>query len=191
MRCFNTAGPCEPRFHYMLPAAERLPEAPRLVAQGACFVVHAPRQTGKTTTLRALAQALTAQGRYAALHVTCEIGEIGEDDYQAVQRTLLRTIQREATAMLPAELQPLSGGQPWLVNALAREIIDEMGIAPPTPLTAAHIEEAKEHLILARATHLDSLVARLGEDRVRRIIEPLLAGESPAGGVTYASTARC
>jgi len=38
------------------------------------------------------------------------------------------------------------------------------------------VEEAKERLILARATHLDSLVARLEEPRVRRVIEPLLAG---------------
>jgi stage III sporulation protein SpoIIIAA len=41
----------------MIPAAERLPEAPGLIDQGAYFVVHAPRQTGKTTTLRAIARA--------------------------------------------------------------------------------------------------------------------------------------
>jgi hypothetical protein len=55
VRFFNVSGPCDPRFHYMLPAIERLPEAPALVERGAHFVVHAPRQTGKTTTLRALA----------------------------------------------------------------------------------------------------------------------------------------
>jgi hypothetical protein len=38
-------------------------------------------------------------------------------------------------------------------------------------------DEAKDRLILARATHLDSLAARLGEPRVRRVIEPLIAGE--------------
>lgn len=38
-----------------------------------------------------------------------------------------------------------------------------MGIAPPEPITAAHVEQAKERLILARQTHLDSLTARLGE----------------------------
>ncbi len=70
----------------------------------------------------------------------------------------------------------LTCGQPWLVNALAREIVDKMRIAPPEPITAEHVEQAKERLILARATHLDSLVARLHEDRVRRVIEPLLAG---------------
>ncbi|MPZ28496.1 MAG: ATP-binding protein [Micromonosporaceae bacterium] len=68
-------------------------------------------------------------------------------------------------------------GQPWLVNAIAAEVIDRMQIAAPTPITAEHVDEAKERLILARATHLDSLAARLGEPRVRRIIEPLIAGD--------------
>lgn len=53
-------------------------------------------------------------------------------------------------------------GQPWLVNALAREIVEEMAIPSDTPVTAEHVDEAKERLILARATHLDSLAARLG-----------------------------
>jgi hypothetical protein len=78
----------------------------------------------------------------------------------------------------------LTRGQPWLVNSLAREVTQKMGIAPPAPITADHVEAAKERLILARATHLDSLVARLHEPRVRRIIEPLMAGIL-TGGDTY------
>ncbi len=68
-------------------------------------------------------------------------------------------------------------GQPRLVNALAREVVEEMGVPSDRPITAEHMEEAKERLILARATHLDSLAARLGEDRVRRVIQPVIAGE--------------
>jgi hypothetical protein len=70
----------------------------------------------------------------------------------------------------------LTRGQPWLVNALAREIVDKMRVPLPEPITVAHVEQAKERLILARATHLDSRVARLTEPRVRRVIEPLMAG---------------
>ena len=319
MRFFNTAGPCDPRFHYMLPAAERLPEGPELVAEGAYFVVHAPRQTGKSTTLRALAKELTAQGQYAVLHFSCETGEVAGDDYAEAQRAVLESMRRWAAVDLPSDLQPpapwpaagetqllaaglhawaracprplvlffdeidalrgkslitvlrqlrdiyamrpdaapwsvalcglrdvrdyraaaggdperagtsspfnikteslrlgdftpeevaalysqrtvetgqafedeavarafaLTRGQPWLVNALAREITKRMRIAPPAPITAAHVEQAKERLILARATHIDSLVARLGEPRVRRIIEPLMAG-TLVSSVTY------
>ncbi|WP_437305496.1 hypothetical protein [Sorangium sp. So ce388] len=42
-RRFNTAGPCRPDLHYMIPAAQRLPEAPLLVEQASYFVLHAPR----------------------------------------------------------------------------------------------------------------------------------------------------
>ena len=64
-------------------------------------------------------------------------------------------------------------GQPWLVNALAREVTVKMGVSPPEPITAEHIDEAKERLILARATHLDYLATRLAEPRVERVIQPL------------------
>ncbi|MBI5487649.1 MAG: AAA family ATPase [Deltaproteobacteria bacterium] len=316
MRRFNTAGPCDPEMHYMLPPEPRLPEARGLVAQNGYFVVHAPRQTGKTTTLRALARTLTAEGTYAALHFSCEAGEPARDDYLGAQRAVLGDIRASAALMLPPELRPpdpwpaadpeqlltaalgawavacprpvvlffdeidalrgeslrsvlrqlragftrrpaafpasvalcglrdvrdykaasggdpsrlgtsspfnikikslrigdfnegdvralygqhttetgqafseealvrafeLTGGQPWLVNALVREAIEEMRVPPADTITAEHLEEAKERLVLARQTHLDSLVARLHEPRVRRIIEPLLAGSVVLG----------
>ncbi|MCL9795526.1 P-loop NTPase family protein [Frankia sp. AgKG'84/4] len=56
---------------------------PGLVDQDGYFVVHAPRQTGKTTALRALAAELTASGRSAALYFSCEFGEAAGDDYRA------------------------------------------------------------------------------------------------------------
>jgi hypothetical protein len=48
-RWFNTAGPCKPDDHYMLPVAARLPQVRPLIDQKSYFVVHAPRQVGKTT----------------------------------------------------------------------------------------------------------------------------------------------
>ena len=60
---FNTAGPCIPSKHYMLPALDRLPEIRRLVAMERYFVVHAPRQTGKTTALKASADYRKALAR--------------------------------------------------------------------------------------------------------------------------------
>ncbi|TCJ33304.1 ATP-binding protein [Parafrankia sp. BMG5.11] len=324
-RWFNTAGPCVPALHYMIPAAARLPEVPGLVAQHGYFVVHAPRQTGKTTTLRALAQELTASGRYAAVLTSCEPGRPWPDDVGAAERAVLRTLQERAADALPAELRPPAGpeapagallssalaawsracprpvvlvldeidalegrtlisvlsqlrsgatgrpenfpmsvalcglrdlrdchprnrfaiprvpgtagggnadrlggpspfniivkslrlgnftldeirelygqhtsdtgqpftdgaverafeltdGQPWLVNALANEIIVGMAVRAPTPITAEHVEKAAERLIQTRATHLDSLVDKLNDSRVRAIIEPLITGTPP------------
>lgn len=56
----------------MLPAGERLPQARLLAEQGRYFVVHAPRQTGKTTAMNSPAQELTGGGRRVALRFSCE-----------------------------------------------------------------------------------------------------------------------
>jgi hypothetical protein len=73
------------------------------------FVVHAPRQTGKTTTLSALASELTSTGRYAALHFSRELGRAAGENYGAAQRGILQGIRRRAPATLPPDLRP----PPW------------------------------------------------------------------------------
>ena len=70
-----------------------------------------------------------------------------------------------------------SGGQPWLVNALARESIEKIhDFRYDEPITVADIETAKETIIRRRDTHVDSLMDRLREPRVRRVIEPVIFG---------------
>ncbi|MBI4770023.1 MAG: ATP-binding protein, partial [Chloroflexi bacterium] len=60
MRFFNTAGPVRCEYHYCLPPLERLElaEVLMLIDQQKYFVLHAPRQTGKTTFLLALMEHL-------------------------------------------------------------------------------------------------------------------------------------
>ncbi len=72
-------------------------------------MVHAPRQTGKTTALRALAAELTASGGYAALYFSCEFGEAAGDDYRAAERSILQEIRDRADTTLPENLRP----PPW------------------------------------------------------------------------------
>ena len=57
MRFFNTAGPMKPDIHYCIPPLERLDaeQVRSLIRQQKYFVLHAPRQTGKTSALLALA----------------------------------------------------------------------------------------------------------------------------------------
>ena len=71
-KCFNIAGPCFPDEHYMLPALERLPGIMRIVEQRSYFVLHAARQSGKTTALMALAEEINAKGEMIALYFTVE-----------------------------------------------------------------------------------------------------------------------
>ncbi len=70
----------------------------------------------------------------------------------------------------------LSQGQPWIVNALADHAVDRLVRDRSESVPGAHIDAAKEAMILERRTHLDSLFARLQESRVRRVLDPLLAG---------------
>ncbi len=45
------------------------------------------------------------------------------------------------------------------------------------PITVEQLMEAKERLVLSRQTHLDQLADKLSEDRVRRVILPMILGE--------------
>ena len=69
-------------------------------------------------------------------------------------------------------------GQPWLVNAVAREMCfehEELRLRD-RPISESEVYDAREALILRRETHLDQLTDKLREPRVRRVIEPLLSG---------------
>ncbi|MBF0544471.1 MAG: ATP-binding protein [Candidatus Riflebacteria bacterium] len=73
----------------------------------------------------------------------------------------------------------LTRGQPWLVNSLAKKCVWK--IVPEeskAPVTVEHVLKAKEMLIQDRAVHLDSLAERLKEPRVKKIIQPIMTGES-------------
>jgi len=70
-------------------------------------------------------------------------------------------------------------GQPWLVNALAHECVweDRSARDRSVPITLERYKAARERLIQSRATHLDQLIDKLREERVRNVIAPLLAGD--------------
>ncbi len=69
-------------------------------------------------------------------------------------------------------------GQPWLVNAVAREIILKILADDVTrEIRAAHADQAVENIIRRRDTHIDSLLERLKEERVQRVVEPVITGE--------------
>ena len=306
---FNTAGPCQSDIHYMLPSTVRLPEIVNLIAQRNYFVIHAPRQVGKTTAMLTLAQELTASGQYTAVMLSLEVGAAFSDDLGAAELAILGEWKQSIRFRLPKDLQPnewldaeagarigtnlsnwaeqssrplivfldeidalsnetlisvlrqirsgfpnrpqgfpqsvalvgmrdvrdykyasggsdrlntsspfnikvrsftlsnftledvrnlyqqhteatgqiftpeavdlsfhLTQGQPWLVNAIAKEIVEYIAKDPAIPITIELVNQAKEILIKRQDTHLDSLAERLREDRVRAIIQPILSG---------------
>jgi hypothetical protein len=72
-----------------------------------------------------------------------------------------------------------SEGQPWFVNALARETIEEILSNDYRPdITAELIDRAADNLMERRDTHIDFLLDKLHVPQVKRIIEPMLAASS-------------
>lgn len=302
----------------MLPAEDRLPDVEMLLERQEYFTVHAPRQSGKTTSFRSLARRLNAEGRYTCLLFSCETGARLEGDLGASIDAVLDTLRQQAETELDSALQPpppdpsqppstrlrgllsrwarqsprplvlffdevdslrdeallsllrqlrsgfdsrpeafpqsvaliglrdirdyriasregsyrlgtespfninvasirlrnfrrdeiatlyhqhtqdtgqsfeqgaidavwrLTQGQPWLVNALAALAVEKFQPNRQQAIAEKDIEAAKEELILNRGTHLDSLVDRLREPRVQRVLEPILAGQLLAPNV--------
>ena len=320
MRFFNTAGPIDEDMHYHIPPLARLAveDLLLLIRQRKYFVLHAPRQTGKTSALFALRDQLNASGEFRCVYVNVEVGQSAREDVAAAIQAILSALARAARhalddlfvtdvwrsilddagpndalgetlacwaesdakplVLMIDEIDALIGdtllsvlrqlragyperprrfpqsvilcgvrdvrdyrirssaenaiiaggsafniraeslrlgdfshdeveslltqhteetgqvftdearrdvweltqGQPWLVNALAYEACwgNKAGRDRNQAITADAIQDAREQLILRRETHLDQLTDKLQEERVRRVVEPLLSGTS-------------
>jgi hypothetical protein len=323
-RYFNTEGPVRQDRHYQIPPLSRidLRHVERLIEADKYFLLHAPRQTGKTSCLRALVDLLNRRGRHRALYVNVEAAQPSNEDPDKANLEIATAIAHEAALQLGddypggrlqslAELSPLSlvnrllsvwalhdpkpivlvldefdslvgdsllsilrqlragyperpgrfpqsvilcglrdvkdyrldttgspfnilaesmrqgdftrqhveelyaqhtaetgqvfepdavdlaweltRGQPWLVNALAHEVTWYMPEAadPAVPITRALIERAKESIILKESSHIKQLMFRLREDRVRRVILPLLLGNDVRIGLQDDDASYC
>ena len=319
-RFFNTAGPQKPDINYTLNPLSRfdLDEITMLVRQQRYFVLHAPRQTGKTSCMLALRNYLNASGDYICVYINVEGGQGSRNDVESVvkstcdmlaERTrgilksdiplhlrdevqnigkdsMLTTYLRRLSEELPKplvliidEIDALVGdslvsvlrqirsgyddrpksfpqtiilcgvrdvrdyrivqsnqdiitggsafnikaaslklgnftkeeirelymqhtretgqqwdeacfpmvweateGQPWLVNALAHEVTWNMkeNRNRSVTITADMLYRAQEQIIYRRDTHIDILIDKLKEPRVKRVIEPILANSSEA-----------
>ena len=323
MRFFNTEGPIRPDDHYHVPPLDRvnLDDLLGLVRDKRYFVLHAPRQTGKTSALLALRDLLNGGGDYRCVYVTVEAAQALREDVAEGVRTVLAELGLQASVTLGDETlegiwpgvlervgpgqalreallrwsmaapQPLvllideidalvgdtllsvlrqlragypdrpgrfphsvvlcgvrdvrdyriystarkalvlggsafnikskslrlgdfteaetrallaqhtaqtgqvftadalaavwtrTAGQPWLVNALCREACFEnpAGRDRSRAISEGDILDAQERLILGRVTHLDDLADKLREDRVRRVVAPMLTGDADRG----------
>ncbi len=314
-KAFNVAGPCNPVDHYMLPAMERLPGVTDLIVQSQYFVVHAARQSGKTTALQYLTDEINASGNMVAFYCSleavqqvadaektlraitsliltnatlggllsitdaeikqfCEVKDAAltvRSALQMIAKTVgkpfvvffdevdclpdnamvsflrqlrdgyvnrkkiafpasvalvgMRNIQDFKTRVRPesetlgtaspfnviresltlrtfteADVRELyaqhtsetgqvfnddifdavmywTGGQPWLVNAIAAECVEKIHrLRYDEPITLDDILAAKEAIIRRRDTHILSLMSKLDEERVMRIVEPVITG---------------
>lgn len=311
-RFFNTTGLCIPEDHYMVPPFRGLDgEVMRLIRSKQYFIIHAPRQTGKTTFLHAFARRLNREGEYISIVMSVEEAGIPSFTEEMANERMIKALWRMCPEFLPkeeyppepkpglsiadylsdwarAQVKPIvllidevdslwddvlvsllrqlrngfqirpkgfpqsialvglrdirdfklkargdnpslgtgspfnvkaksfflpfftkeevrmlldqhtadtgqvfsqevcdqlfhySSGQPWLTNALANEIVEELLEGDYSrEIESEMVEVAKERLIQQRQTHLDSLLDKLNEPRVRKIILRIINGDAP------------
>ncbi|MBK6433158.1 hypothetical protein [Candidatus Amarolinea dominans] len=98
MRFFNTAGPVNCQDHYCLPPLQRfdLDTVMSLIGQKKYFLLHAPRQTGKTSCLLALMTHLNQGDVYRALYANIEAAQAVREDVTAGITAVVQTIAERA-----------------------------------------------------------------------------------------------
>jgi len=101
MKFFNTAGPVNRVAHYKIDPLHRwdLEEVLSLIQQEKYFVLHAPRQTGKTSCMLALQQYLNDTGDYNVIYLNVEIAQMARNDIErgigAIISKLSRCVNNE------------------------------------------------------------------------------------------------
>ena len=140
MRFFNTEGPVRPEDHYAIPPLGRgnTGEVMELIRNKRYFVLHAPRQTGKTSALIALRDLLNSgqAGDFRCVDVNVEVGQVARDDTARGMRAILGSLADSAMLLgddIPAGiwLEVLEGMGPE--NAL-KGLLTRWCLANPTPL---------------------------------------------------------
>ena len=104
MRAFNTEGPIVAADHYHIPPLERidLDKVLGLVRDKKYFVLHAPRQTGKTSTLLALRDLLNGggQGDFRCVYANVEAGQAARENVAEGMRAVLSQFALRASLTL-------------------------------------------------------------------------------------------
>jgi hypothetical protein len=133
-RFFNTTGPCNPDDHYMLAPEQRLVygQLSRYIDSKLYWVLHAPRQTGKTTFLQSWMRQLNLSGQAVACYVSVEVCQQFPDAAEAIP-AICNAIREYASTWLPAEwVPPLPNIEP--TNALSSILTDWAALVAPKPL---------------------------------------------------------
>ena len=106
------------------------------------------------------------------------MGDFTEGETRALMTQHTKETGQRFTEAAQTAVWAQTCGQPWLVNALcAGACFDrKAGRDRSRAIEADDIHAAREELILSRRTHLDQLAHKLEEERVRRVVEPILSG---------------
>ena len=106
MKKFNTAGPCISSDHYMVPTTPHFESINKLIDDKRYFILHAPRQTGKTTLMLQLMERLNQEEKYIALYVNVEAAQAWRNKIVEVNQTIVNEFRIKAQIYLPKAYRP-------------------------------------------------------------------------------------
>lgn len=153
-RFFNTAGPNRPEVEYTLDPLKRfdLEDILALIAQGKYFVLHAPRQTGKTSCMLALRDYLNASGEYIAVYANVEGGQGSRNNVQSVVKSTVDTLAEEFRS--------------GLGNDMPLAIRDEVQTVGMDSMLATYLRRLSEHCPKPIVLVIDEIDALVGDSLV-------------------------
>lgn len=93
MRFFNTEGPIRPDKHYFVPNRLDWEEVFDLIEKEKYFVLHAPRQTGKTTAIQELVRRLNSIGKYSAIYLNIEVAQAARNQVEKALLSIFSALQ--------------------------------------------------------------------------------------------------
>ena len=173
MRRFNTAGPVRRDDHYLVPPLDRIDLAAvlDLIRSKAYFVLHAPRQTGKTSALLALRDLLNGGtvGKFRCAYLNVEAGQTAREDVGRAMGAIASEIATEARHTL---------NDPAMAHAADRHDTTRRPDAALGTLLASWARAADGPLVLL----IDEVDALVGDSLVA-VLRQLRAGyvRRPAG----------
>lgn len=86
---FNRAGPIKADIHYALPLRLNVEKFFELFREEAYFILHAPRQSGKTSAILALIEKINTTGEFLPLYVNVESAQVARGDVTKGIATIL------------------------------------------------------------------------------------------------------
>ena len=166
MRFFNTTGPVRPEKHYCVPPLGRLDldEVLALIRNERYFVLHAPRQTGKTSALLALRDLLNrgTEGEYRCVYANVEAGQAAHEDLEQAMRAILGELARRARLTLGDEFP----------DRIRSSVLAESGPAGALGDTLTRWAEADPRPLVLLVDEIDALVG----DTLLSVLRQLRAG---------------
>ena len=153
-RFFNTAGPQKLDLNYSIDPLSRfdLDEILMLVRQQRYFVLHAPRQTGKTSCMLALRDYLNERGEYICVYANVEGGQASRNDVDSVIKSTCDTLAERTRSILKSDL-------PLRIRDEARSVSKDSML---TTFLHRLVEELPKPLVLI----IDEIDALVGDSLV-------------------------